>query len=63
MESTLMFVMTTLGSVGMFLVAYIQPITTVFGYIMMPWFVGVFYVISLSIIMIKKKRRESRGWN
>ncbi|MDP4550108.1 hypothetical protein Q9251_04330 [Alkalihalobacillus macyae] len=62
-ESTLMFVIATLWSIGMFVVAYIQPITTVFGYIMMPWFVGVFYVSSLSIIMIKKRRRESRGWN
>lgn len=60
--STLLIVTITAWSGGMMLLAFIQPIVTLFGYIITPWFVGLFYLISMFII-INKRRRERRGWN
>jgi hypothetical protein len=60
--STLLIVTITAWSGGMMLLAFIQPIVTLFGYIMTPWFVGLFYLISM-FILINKRRRERRGWN
>ena len=61
-SSTLLIVTITAWSGGMVLLDFIQPIVTLFGYIITPWFVGLFYLISMFIIIIKR-RRERRGWN
>lgn len=60
--STILIVTLTAWSGGMMLLAFIQPIVTLFGYIITPWFVGLFYLISMFII-INTRRRERRGWN
>ena len=56
--STLIILMIIGWSAGMFLLAFIQPFATVFGYIMAPWFIVVFLIISLSYIMIKKRKKR-----
>ncbi|WP_273833533.1 hypothetical protein [Guptibacillus sedimenti] len=61
-SSTLLIVTITAWSGGMVLLDFIQPIVTLFGYIITPWFVGLFYLISMFII-INKRRRERLGWN
>lgn len=47
-------------SFGMVVLAFVQPFATVFGYIMAPWFVGLFFIIC-SILLIERGRRN--GWN
>ncbi|MGY0692705.1 hypothetical protein ACW2QC_07900 [Virgibacillus sp. FSP13] len=49
---------------GILVLSFIQPFVTVFGYIMAPWFVGVFFVVSLfSLIILNRRKRERNGWN
>ena len=60
---TLLIVTLTAWSGGTMLLAFIQPIVTLFGYLITPWFSGLFYLISMLIIIINKRRRERRGWN
>lgn len=45
---------------GVFFLTFIQPFVTVFGYIMAPWFVGLFFIINFFIIFRKK---DINGWN
>lgn len=42
-------------SAGVLLLTFIHPFVTVFGYIMEPWFVIVFFIICLFIILYKMK--------
>lgn len=60
---TLIVMVVTGWSVGMLLLAFIYPFVTVFGYIMTPWFIGLFYLISISIIIIQNRKRVRDGWN
>lgn len=55
--STLIIMMLIGWTAGMLLLAFIQPFATVFGYIMAPWFVGVFFIISLSLILFKRRKK------
>lgn len=47
-------------SAGMVTLTFIQPFVTVFGYIMEPWFIGLFFIASF-ILLIERRRRN--GWN
>lgn len=42
-------------SAGVLVLTFIQPFVTVFGYIMEPWFLIVFFIINISIIIFKMK--------
>ncbi|OZU87569.1 hypothetical protein CIL03_15870 [Virgibacillus indicus] len=42
-------------SAGVLVLTLIQPFVTVFGYIMEPWFLIVFFIINISIIIFKMK--------
>lgn len=55
--STLIILVFVGWSAGMLLLAYIQPFATVFGYIMAPWFIGVFLITNLLLIIIKKRKK------
>ena len=43
-------------SIGMLILGFVQPFVTVFGYIMAPWFVGLFLVMSVGILTYKIRR-------
>ncbi|WP_106497987.1 hypothetical protein [Lentibacillus sp. Marseille-P4043] len=45
---------------GILVLSFIQPFVTVFGYIMAPWFVGVFFIVSL-FLLIRKRDRNGRN--
>lgn len=53
---TLIITMLTGWSAGFLLLAYTQPFVTLFGYIMAPWFIGVFFIMNLVIFIISKQR-------
>lgn len=55
-EIMLIIVMLIGWSAGILLLAFMQPFVTVFGYIMAPWFVGVFFIISMSVIIFNRKK-------
>ncbi|MFC4025308.1 hypothetical protein ACFOUV_16040 [Oceanobacillus longus] len=54
--SLLLMVMVGGWSLGMWMLTSIQPFVTVFGYIMEPWFVGLFFMLSF-VILINKRRK------
>ncbi|RYG74682.1 hypothetical protein EU245_00400 [Lentibacillus lipolyticus] len=60
--SSLLMIMLTGWSSGMMLIAYTQPIATVFGYMMDPWFVGLLFITG-SIVIVKKRKGIKNGWN
>ncbi|TKD72281.1 hypothetical protein [Pseudalkalibacillus hwajinpoensis] len=60
---TLIVVIVTMWSGGMLLLSITQPFVTVFGYLMAPWFVCLIYLISMSIIIITKRKRDRGGRN
>lgn len=56
MTSRKLMTMLLIGwSVGILLLAYIQPFATVFGYIMAPWFISLFLIINLLFITFVKR--------
>jgi hypothetical protein len=44
-------------SAGLIVLDFIQPFVTVFGYIMYPWFVCLFVLISFSIMILSNRKR------
>lgn len=54
---TLITLMLTGWSTGLIILAFIQPFVTVFGYIMDPWFVCLFFFINFSFIIIKNRKK------
>ncbi|MCF6138432.1 hypothetical protein [Pseudalkalibacillus berkeleyi] len=59
----LIVMIVTVWSGGMILLTFTQPFVTVFDYIMVPWFVCLFFLISISITIINNRKRGSDGWN
>src|SRR5699024_7667126 len=56
---SMLFIVMLIGwSGGILLLAFTQPFVTVFGYIIAPWFVVLFFIISISIIFVKEGRGE-----
>lgn len=47
-------------SFGIVLLTLIQPFVTVFGYMMAPWFIWVFFTVHIFIIF---RKRDVNGWN
>ncbi len=47
-------------SFGVVLLALIQPFVTVFGYMMAPWFIWLFFTVQIFIIF---RKRDINGWN
>jgi hypothetical protein len=43
----------------MIILGIIQPFVTVFGYIMEPWFVGVFFITCVSSLTYKIRKRDT----
>lgn len=56
---SLLMIMVTAWSIGMFILAYAQPYVTVFGYMMAPWFIAVFFIVSISIFVYRSRRRDA----
>lgn len=52
----LLIVIVTVWSIGMVILAVIQPYVTVFGYLMAPWFVTIIFVMSISGLAYKLKK-------
>ena len=46
-------------SIGMLILGFVQPFVTVFGYIMAPWFVVLFFVMSVGILTYKIRREAT----
>ncbi|WP_229683127.1 hypothetical protein [Virgibacillus oceani] len=60
---TLITTILTVWSAGVFLLILMRPFITVFGYILAPWFMGLFFIISLIIIIIRYRKRDRNGRN
>ncbi|WP_164219036.1 hypothetical protein [Virgibacillus sp. YIM 98842] len=43
---------------GVLVLSMIQPFVTVFGYIVAPWFIGLFFIGCLLIIIFSKRKRD-----
>ncbi|WP_313886501.1 hypothetical protein [Bacillus sp. SD088] len=55
LSTKLLFVMILAGwCFGILFLTFIQPFVTVFGYIMAPWFVGLFFIVNFFIIFRKR---------
>jgi len=59
--TTLTLLITTLAgwTAGMLVLIMTQPIVTVFGYIIAPWFIVLFFIGCLSIIIFSERKRKS----
>ncbi|MFC0016040.1 MULTISPECIES: hypothetical protein [Allobacillus] len=55
----LLMVMLAGWSAGMLALTLIQPFVTLFDYLMKPWFIGLFFVVMFSLILLKRKRWEN----
>jgi hypothetical protein len=58
-EITLLMVIVTVWSLGLLVLAFVQPFVTVFGYMMTPWFVAVFFVMSIGGLTYKLRKRDA----
>ncbi|WP_164668843.1 hypothetical protein [Virgibacillus doumboii] len=57
-SGTLILVILTVWCLGVMSLLFIQPFVTVFGYIITPWFLSLFYIVGfLYILFCKRKRR------
>ncbi|WP_156856910.1 hypothetical protein [Oceanobacillus sp. AG] len=56
-DKLLFIMLLVVWSVGVFILYSIQPFVTVFGYIIAPWFVWLFFTINIIIILRKRDRR------
>lgn len=53
----LVFIIILIGwTSGALALAYVMPFTTVFGYTMAPWFLGLFFVTCLTLIILKQRK-------
>ncbi|HSO57376.1 MAG TPA: hypothetical protein VLQ66_03980 [Paenisporosarcina sp.] len=43
-------------SLGIYIITTIQPFVTVFGYMMTPWFVGLFFAVSFTYLILNKRK-------
>lgn len=55
----LLMILVTAWSIGMIVLAFVQPFVTVFGYIMAPWFVGVIFIMSIGSLTYKLRKRDA----
>jgi hypothetical protein len=54
-----LLMMTLVGwTAGILVLNFIQPFATVFGYIIAPWFIVLFFICSLSIIIFSERKRK-----
>ncbi|QQK76667.1 hypothetical protein HUG15_14565 [Salicibibacter cibarius] len=44
---------------GMLVLTFVQPFATVFGYIIEPWFIGLFFIGCLLIVFVSKRKRDA----
>ncbi len=49
----------TVWSIGMMVLALTQPFVTLFGYLMKPWFITVFYAVTFTILLLQRRKRDS----
>ena len=57
-EMLLIFIV-TIWSIGIIILGLVQPFVTVFGYIMAPWFVALFFGLSVLGLVIKLRKRDT----
>lgn len=43
-------------SLGIYIITIIQPFVTVFGYMMTPWFVGLFFAVSFTQLILNQRK-------
>lgn len=55
----LLIIITSIWSVGMLVLLYVQPFVTVFGYMMTPWFVMLFSITSVGSLTYKIRGRDT----
>lgn len=60
---TRVMILVTGWTLGMFLLNVVQPFTTVFGYIIAPWFAVLLFIVSWIIMIWKQRKRDSYGRN
>lgn len=54
---TLIYIVVVIYCVGLFILTFIEPIVTVFGYIIHPYFIGIFMVFSLLVTYITHNQK------
>lgn len=54
----LLTVVITLWSLGTLILINVYPLSTVFGYIIRPWFVAVFFIISILIVFFTVRKED-----
>lgn len=52
--SNLLIVIVSVWSIGLFILATLQPFVTVYNYMMTPWFIGAFYLICIGSLVYYK---------
>lgn len=57
--TVLLMVLITIWSIGLMILALTQPFVTVFGFTMTPWFIGVFFVISMISLTNQLRKRDA----
>ena len=55
----LLMIQVTAYSIGMIILSFVQPFITVFGYMIAPWFVRVFFVMSIGGLTYKLRKRDT----
>ena len=46
-------------SLGIYILTTIQPFVTVFGYMVTPWFVGLFFAVNITHLIINQRKSGS----
>ncbi|HSI76014.1 MAG TPA: hypothetical protein VK957_08960 [Lunatimonas sp.] len=50
-------------ALGIWILTIVQPFVTVFGYMMAPWFIVLFFAASLTLLLINKRKSGNFGRN
>ncbi|MBP2243299.1 hypothetical protein J2Z40_003898 [Cytobacillus eiseniae] len=56
--SLILILLITAWSFGILLLAITQPFVTVFGYMMAPWFIGIFFITSVGSLLYRLRKRR-----
>ncbi|MDY0406477.1 hypothetical protein P5G51_014890 [Virgibacillus sp. 179-BFC.A HS] len=56
-------VLLTGWTIGMLVLWVLQPYVSVFGYIMAPWFIGLFFIFCMLFNIWTRRKRGYNGWN
>lgn len=60
LTTTMLLITVLIGwTAGVLVLTFIQPFVTIFGYMIDPWFIGLFFIGCLSIMYFSKRKRDA----